>query len=271
MENNKKKLKEKLAEVIVSDELNIDILLDIVKSFIKVNPAKNQVIPLPDFLLLKYKDAIIITLLGFKLLKELKVRDVDIAGPKEISQNSGINLSTVKNALRELENERLAISTKGKYTISNFLLYVLRDKFATLKLEKLSPKASKKKRVSKRVDFSGISKILGTNPEEFAGPFYEFLTEKKGEYFKKSLILIKLAKDKFDIDGLTSAEITKILQDHLRVPAIYQPNISTALGARGTSKYVLKQATKSKKVFIYKLTKLGEDFTNNTNLQQKKK
>ena len=97
------------------------------------------------------------------------------------------------------------------------------------------------------------------------------LTEKKGEYFKKSLILIKLAKDKFDIDGLTSAEITKILQDHLRVPAIYQPNISTALGARGTSKYVLKQATKSKKVFIYKLTKLGEDFTNNTNLQQKKK
>jgi len=268
MENKK----QKLSEVIVSDELNIDLLLEIIKKFIKVNPNKNQVIPLPDFLKLNSKNAVIITLLGFKLLKELKAKEIEAAGPKEVAANSGLNLSTVKNTLRDLGEERLAISTKGKYSVPNYLLYILKDKFATLKLEELPHKTGKRKiERGKKIDFFRINKILESNPEKFAEPFYEFLTVKKGEYFKKSLILIKLSREKFSIDGLTTAEITKLLKDYLRVPMIYQSNISTALGAKGTSKYLFKEPTKSKKVFIYKLTKFGEDLVKNLNLQAKEK
>lgn len=265
MENKK----QKLSEVIVSEELNIDILLEIIRRFIRVNPDKKQVIPLPDFFKLKSRDAIIITLLGFKVLKEWGARETETVGPKEVSLNSGINLSTVKNALRELEKERITISSKGKYSIPNFLLYILKDKFAALKLEELVERTAEKKKRGIRIDFSRINTIFETNPEEFAGTFYEFLTTKKGEYFRKSLILIKLVKDKFNIDGLTTAEITKLLKDYLRVPMIHQSNISTALGASGTSKYLLKESTKSKKVYRYKLTKLGEDFVNKITFKEK--
>lgn len=267
-----KNIKQKLSEVIVSEELNVDILLDIIRKFIKVNPEKHLVIPLNDFFKLKNKDAILMILLGFKVLKEWGTRETELVGPKDVALNSGINLSTVKNALRELEREKQVVSIKGKYSIPNFLLYILKDKFVTLNLEELPRKTTEKKgKRGERLDFSRINKILEKNPEELAGDFYEFLASTKGEYFKKSLILIKLAKEKFGIDGLTTAEITKILRDHLRVSMIHQSNISTALGAQGTSKYLLKQPTNRKKVFVYKLTKLGGDFINNMNLQLGKK
>jgi len=264
--------KEKLSEIIIDETLNVDILLEIVRRFIRVNPQKHQIIPLTDFFKLKEKDKVIIILLGFKVLKELKARDKELVGPKEVADSSNINPSTVKNSLRDLEKEGLAKSEKGKYFIPNVLLYVLKDRFSQLTLERESfQKGKRKKQRGVKVDFSRISKILETNPEKFAGVFYEFLTTKRGEYLKKSLILIKLAKEKFNIDGLTTAEITKLLKNYLRVPMIHQSNISTAVGARGTSKYLIKEPTTSKKVYRYKLTKLGEDFVNNINLHLKER
>lgn len=261
----------KLSKLIVDEELNIDILSDILERFIKISPKNSQIITLPDFLKLAYKDAIVIVLLGFKALKEVGARGSEMVGPKEISANCGINLSTVKNALRGLEEGRIATSIRGKYTIPNFLLYNLKDKFSNLELEKFTKKISeKKKRVGSRSDFSRIGKILSVDPTKFGGSFYEFLVEKKGEYLKKSLILIKLTKDQFGIDGLTTAEITKLLK-YLRVPMIHQSNISTALGVRQSLKYVFKDPTARKKTYIYKLTKKGEDLVNNINLQAKEK
>lgn len=253
----------KLSKLIADDELNVDILSEILERFIKISPKKKQIITLPDFLKLIYKDAIIVMLLGFKVLKELGVRDIEMVGPKEISMNCGINLSTVKNALRELEEDRIATSVKGKYTIPNFLLYNLRDKFSNLELGRAIKRTTeKRKRAGVRFDFSRIGKVLTVDPTKFIGSFYEFLTEEKGEYLKKSLILIKLVRDQFNIDGLTTAEITKLLH-HLRVPMIHQSNISTALGCRKSLKYVFKEPTTRKKTYIYKLTRKGDDLVNN--------
>ncbi|KPJ54789.1 hypothetical protein AMJ47_03530 [Parcubacteria bacterium DG_72] len=253
----------KLSKLIADDELNIDILSGILEPFVKISPKKKQIIILPDFLKLVYKDAIIVMLLGFKVLKELGLRETEMVGPKEISMNCGINLSTVKNSLRDLEEDRIATSVKGKYTIPNFLLYNLKDKFSNLELGKAIKRASeKRKRTGARFDFSRIGKVLTADPTKFAGSFYEFLTEKKGEYLKKSLILIKLVKDQFNIDGLTTAEITKLLH-HLRVPMIHQSNISTALGCRESLKYVFKEPTNRKKTYIYKLTSKGDVLVSN--------
>lgn len=80
------------------------------------------------------------------------------------------------------------------------------------------------------------------------------------------MVILKIARDAFNIDGLTPAEITEILKSKLRVPRIHQSNISLTLGDSDSSKYVFREAFKG--TYIYKLTKLGEDLAKNVNLSQ---
>ena len=256
-----------LEKLFVKKEVDIGALIEILTPYLRIDPEKEEIFLLPDFSKLRYKDGIIIVLLGVKLLKERGVRENELIGPTEIERISNINLSTIKNALRELGKERIVISKKGKYMIPNFVIEVLRDRLEKPKGRRF--KALKRKRVHK--DFSRIKGILELKPDEFAGELYDFLIRKKGGYLRKALIVIKLAKEKCEIDGLTAAEITKILREHLRVSKVYHPNITTALGGKSASDYVFKQPTKSKKVYLYKLTKTGEDFVNNINLQSREK
>jgi DNA-binding transcriptional regulator YhcF (GntR family) len=216
-------------------------------------------------------------LLGIKALTLKNMREKEMIGPTEIADISKINLSTVKNCLRELEKEKIAISEKGKYMIPNFLLPFLKERFENLKEMKVEKKVLKRKIERKRrgkgptIDTSKLEKIFKLPPQEFAGEFYNFLIEKQGKYLEKALIVLKQAKERCKIDGLTAGEITKILQEHLRVPKIHHPNITTALGSKTASKYIFKQPTKNKKVYLYKLTKPGEDFVNEINPQLKEK
>ncbi len=263
MEKNNKDLE----KLFVKKEADIGVLIEILAPYLRIDPEKEEIFLLPDFSKLRYKDGIVVVLLGVKLLKEKGIRKSELVGPTEIERISNINLSTIKNALRELGKERIAISEKGKYMIPNFVLEVLKDRLKEPRGR--SFKVPKRKRVYK--DFSRIKGILESKPDEFAGELYGFLIRKKGEYLKKALIIIKLAKEKYEIDGLTAAEITKILREHLRVPKVHHPNITTALGSRSASEYVFKQPAKSKKVYLYKLTKSGEDFVNNINLRTEEK
>lgn len=259
-----------LEKLFLKKEVDIGALIKILTPYLRIDPEKKQIFLLPDFSKLKYKDGVIIVLLGMKILKEKGMRERELVGPTEIRRISNINLSTVKNALRELEKERIAISEKGKYMVPKFVLEVLKNRFDNLQLKKpRTLKPQKRKRVYK--DFSRIKGIFELKPNEFAGELYNFLIKKKGEYLKKALIVIKLTKEKCGIDGLTAAEITRILREHLRVPKIHHPNITTALGGRSASEYVFKQPTKSKKIYLYKLTKTGEDFVNNINFQSGEK
>jgi len=262
-----------LENLFIKKEAKEPVLLKILKPYLRIDPENKQIYLLPDLFKLKYKDGIIIVLLGIKALSLKGLRENDeMIGPTEISKISKIKISTVKNALRELEEEKIVISKKGKYMIPNFVLEFLLEKgFEDLKEIGSRKKISERRRKGPSIDISKIEQIFKLSPKEFAGELYVFLTEKPGKYLEKALIVLKLAMDKCKIDGLTAGEITKILQEHLRVPKVYHPNITTALGSKTTSKYVFKQSTKSKKVYLYKLTKPGEDFVNNINLQLEEK
>jgi DNA-binding transcriptional regulator YhcF (GntR family) len=251
-------------------ELDFEGLKEILAPYLRIDPENKQIYLLPDFSKLRYKDGVIIVLLGIKALKEAKLRNDELIGPTEVVSISKINPSTVKNALRELVEERIAVSEKGKYMIPNFVIEFLRERFRKLKEKKKEEyrKISTKRR-GRHINIARIDKILKLSPEEFAGKFYDFLVKTKGNYLKKALVVITLAKEKCGIDGLTAAEITKILQEHIRVPRIHHPNITTALGSRAASEYVYKLPTKSKKVYLYKLTKSGEDFVNKINFHLK--
>jgi|GEM_PF-2326557 len=264
-----------LEKLYITNEINEEDLSKILEPYLRIDPQNKQIYLLPDFFRLKSKYGVIIVLLGVKALTLKNMRESEMIGPTEIADISKINLSTVKNCLRELEKEKIAISKKGKYTIPNFLLTFLKEKFENLKEIKTEKKSLKIKTGRKRkirgptIDTSKIDQIFKLPPEKFAEGFYNFLIKKPGKYLEKALIVLKLAKDNCEIDGLTAGEITKILQDHLRVPKIHHPNITTALGSKTASKYVFKQSTKSKKVYLYKLTKLGEDFVNVLSNRQK--
>jgi len=259
-----------LENLFIKKEVDEKVLLKILKPYLGIDRENKQICLLPDFSKLNYKGGIIIVLLGMKALNIKKMRETERVGPTEIFKISKINKSTVKNALRELEEEKIVISEKGKYMIPNFVIESLVKRLEDLK--KIGPrkKTSERKRKGPSIDVSKIEQVFKLSPKEFAEEFYTFLTEKPGKYLEKALIVLKLIKDKCKIDGLTVGEITKILQEHLRVPKVYHPNITTALGSKTASKYVFKQSTISKKVYLYKLTKLGEDFVSNINLQLKK-
>jgi len=261
-----------LEKLFVKREINRQTLIEILTPYLRIDQENKQICLLPDFSKIEYKDGVIIVLLGIKMLKVEKMREDELIGPSEVFDISKINLSTIKNTLRELEKERIATSEKGKYMIPNFVLEVLENRFKNLKLKDTKDfERTRRKRKGPHVDFSRVKAIFESKPDEFAGELYDFLVKKKGEYLKKALIIIKLAKEKCGIDGLTAAEITKILQEHLRVPKVHHPNITTALGSRSASEYIFKQPTKSKKVYLYKLTKSGEDFVNNINLRAEEK
>lgn len=265
MEENKNSLE----KLILKEDLNKDILVSILAQFIKIIPSDGKIILLPDYPKLKNKEQIIVLLLAFKAARELGFRDREDVSPREIEQTSQIVGSTIRGILGDLMTEKILIREKGKYRIPNFSLYTLKNRFENLNLED-SNKRNKKGATSKigktRKDFSRIKIILAADQNNFID-YLNFLTESGGKYLEKTLLILKISKDKFNIDGLTPAEITEILKSKIRVPRIHQPNISLTLGDSKNSKYVFREAIKG--TYIYKLTKPGEDFINNYNFQDK--
>ncbi len=250
----------KLSNLIVKDDLNEEALSSILERFIRIKADLSKIITLPDFSKLKSKDEIIMLLLGFKALKLLGLREDEGVGPKEIHILSGINLSTVKNTLRDLESESLATSEKGKYSIPNFLLHSLKDHFGKLELSD-TKKVTTKRRRSARLNLSRIDEFLKSKPSESFQEFYEMLIQEKGKYLLKCLIVLHVAKDKFNITSLSAGEITYILKDFIGVPMIHQSNITTALGARDSARYLFKEKDEKGK-YSYKLNAKGEEFIN---------
>ncbi len=250
------KNKNKLSKLIVKEDLNTDVLFDILDKFLRIKEGDKKIILLPDFSKLKFKDAVLILLLGFKALKELGFIKNEMVGPKRIHDISGINLSTVKNSLRDLEGESIITSDKGKYLIPNFLLHTLGEKFQNLSLVAPRRTLAKKKRTY-RIDLSKIEKFLKISPSNIFSEFYSFLTQERGNYLQKCLIVLNVAKDKFEIESLTTGEITYLLRDYIGVPMIHQPNISTALGGRDALKYIFKEVIDGGK-YTYKLNAKGK-------------
>ncbi len=75
------------------------------------------VVPSPAFHSLSPRKKVLSLLMAVKALNMLGFRQVDDAGPTEISNLGGIPLGTVKPELRELEKQKLSVSQKGRYQI----------------------------------------------------------------------------------------------------------------------------------------------------------
>lgn len=250
----------KLSNLIVKDDLNEEVLSSILDRFIRIKADSSKIITLPDFSKLKTKDAMLMLLLGFKAIKLLGLRENENAGPKELHIISGINLSTIKSALRDLESENLISSEKGKYSVPNFLLHSLKDHFSKLELGD-QKKNTPKRRRSAKLDLSRIDVFLKSKPSESFQKFYEMLIQEKGKYLLKCLIVLHIAKEKLNITSLSAGEITYILKDFIGVPMIHQSNITTALGARDSTRYIFKDKDEKGK-YLYKLNAKGEEFIN---------
>lgn len=254
--------KNPLENLILKEDLNKDILASILDGFIKINPDSGEIMLLSNYSKLKNKEQIIIILLSFKALKELGLREKEEVSPKEIERVSQLAGGTSRWTLRDLVAERTLICEKSKYKVPNFLLHNIKDKFEKIDLEVRSKKEKKgiTGRVNKtRKNFSRIKSILESE-QKFSDNCFSFLVETKGKYLKKALLVLKMAKDEFDIDGLTSSEITEILRNKIRVPRIQHSNISLFLGKQKNSRFVFRD--KQKEGYIYKLTKIGEDLIN---------
>ncbi len=252
--------KSKLSSLIVKDDLNEEALSSILERFIRIKADSSKIIILPDFSKLKTRDAMIVLLLGFKALKLLGLRENEDVGPKEIYVLSGINLSTVKNTLRDLESGSLVSSEKGKYSVPNFLLHSLRDHFSKLELDNQKRSISKRRRFS-RLNLSQIDTLLKSRPSESFQRFYSVLVQEKGKYLLKCLITLYVAREQFHLASLTAGEITHILKNFIGVPMIHQSNITTALGVRGSARYLFKEKNEKGK-YSYKLNAKGEEYIN---------
>ncbi|MDP2947457.1 MAG: hypothetical protein Q8N88_05065 [Nanoarchaeota archaeon] len=250
----------KLSNLIVKDDLDEEALSSILNRFIRIKADSSKIIILPDFSKLKSKDRIVILLLGFKALKLLTLREDEGVGPKEIHTISGINLSTVKNSLCDLESENMASSEKGKYSIPNFLLHSFKDYFSKLELSTQKKNVSKHRK-SVRLDLSRINELLKLKPSDSFQKFYTLLIRERGKYLLKCLIVLYVAKEKFKINSLTAGEITHILKNFIGVPMIHQSNITTALGARDSAKYLFKEKDENAK-YSYKLNAGGIELIN---------
>lgn len=250
----------KLSSLIVKDDLSEEALFSILERFIRIKADSSKIIILPDFSKLKARDAVIVLLLGFKAIKLLKLRGDEGVGPKEIHILSSINLSTIKNTLRDLESDNLVTSEKGKYSVPNFLLHSLRDHFGKLELSDQKKNISKRRRAA-RLDLARIDALLKSKPSESFQKFYSLLIQEKGRYLLKCLTILHVAKEQFNLTFLTAGEITHILKDFIGVPMIHQSNITTALGARDASRYIFKEKDEKGK-YSYKLNAKGEEYIN---------
>lgn len=255
-------MENKLSKLIVQDDLNAEVLLAILEKFVGIKGDDGKIIMLPDFSKLKYKEAIIVLLLAFKAKKHVGLCKNEEVGPKELHEISGINLSTAKNTLRNLEEDNFIISEKGKYSIPNYLLHSIKERFENLELSQNRKITVHTKKRSTRLDLSRINNLLQSKPSDSFGNFYDFLVQERGKYLQKCLAVLKVAKDGFSIDSLTAGETTYLLRNFIGVPMIHQSNITTALGARATLKYLFKEKDDKGK-YAYKLNAKGEELIKN--------
>lgn len=252
--------KNPLDSLILQNNLNKEILASILERFIKINPDSGDIMLLSNYSKLKNKEQIIVIVLAFKVLKELGLRKAEEVSPKEVEKVSQLAGGTSRWILRDLVAEKLVTCEKSKYKVPNFLLHSIKDKFEKINLEARSNQGKRGpigKTRKNRKDFSRIKSIMESD-YRLSDDQFSFLVEKKGKYLEKSLVVLKMAKDKFDIDGLTSTEIAEILKNKIRVPRIYQSNISLFLGKPQNSRFVFRD--RDKEGYVYKLTKIGEDF-----------
>ncbi len=176
----------------------------------------------------------------------------------EIEGATGLPLNTIYPVMKKFNDDRLAISSKGKYSITNrgilqlpALIDADKNRSHTNKTSNTAGKVTRN-RPSGRPDIIKAIKEHHMEPQyvETILPILE-----KSRHSDKYLLAIYIAKDKMAIDGLTSSEIQYLLNEApLKLPKLYSSNISRDLPKlrNFTTPYPAGSS------YEYRLTSLGE-------------
>ena len=114
-------------ELYIEDELNKDILRNTLTGNAKLT---NQGDVLLEPNVKNTKKAIVIYLLGTKVLKIDGIKTEETERPTDISQKTGLPIGTVKPRLRELLEEGFVKQTDdGRYYIPNYMLLKVQELF----------------------------------------------------------------------------------------------------------------------------------------------
>ena len=178
----------------------------------------------------------------------------------ELSQALGILNATMRSLLKELRDNGLVSSDKGKYFVLPKGVLVIKNLIKSEKEKKESTmpsRGARKKRVSKESGRFNIVQKFKENPLP-SGYTEEILPIlEKASHQDRYLLAIYIAREKIGINGLTASEINILLSEPpLRLPKLYTSNISRDLGKM--RKYVTPYRVENDRGFEYRLTSFGE-------------
>lgn len=107
---------------IEKDTINETVLKEILTNKIKMT-ADGEIIFLNE---LDPKISILVYLLANKIFVIKKIKNNEAEGPRDIHLKTGVAEGTVKKYVRDLQNEGLLLSKKGKYYVPNHALHKIR-------------------------------------------------------------------------------------------------------------------------------------------------
>lgn len=110
--------KKELDDLLVDEEeLNEELLVDTVGTYLKIGNTSGELIPEDPFRELDSNRKVAVTLLAQKARFELDMVEQERLSPTEISNLSGVKKGTVYPSVRKLEEEGIAQSDDGQYWI----------------------------------------------------------------------------------------------------------------------------------------------------------
>jgi hypothetical protein len=122
----------KLENLIVDEEtLNEELIYDVLSKFIRITKTSKTIIPTGDFSKLSEKNKIIVFLLARKAMKALNILESEMAGPKEISKETGVSYNSVKPYLSALYKEKILAKQGTEYLLPNYNLVKVKEILST--------------------------------------------------------------------------------------------------------------------------------------------
>lgn len=108
----------KLDDLLVEeDDLNESLLTGVLSPYVRIGDDSGAFLPTEEFESLTSTTQAAIVLLYKKAAFELGFSEEEGAGPMAIAEESGMNHSTAKGAVRSLDQENLVDNDNGVYTV----------------------------------------------------------------------------------------------------------------------------------------------------------
>lgn len=120
-----------LDDLLVSEEnMTEGLLTDVLSPYVQIGDRSGAFVPTEEFHELNALQQTAVVLLFRKAAHELDLADSEGAGPSEIAQEAGLNHSTVRDKVRELDDRSLVVNEDGVYTVPAYCYDQVREVIA---------------------------------------------------------------------------------------------------------------------------------------------